>query len=178
MTGNSTVATEAQIKLGPNDPRINIVAQALSDARSLQSRATDLEDTYIRYVLFANSGGILACLGIANSLAGKEHRALSLPLANVAGPIAIFFVGLIFCGLITSLRGKLALHDAEEAASHANSIMFDLGHGVTLPKGAFSPIEKRGIPYLNRAINILGIFAQLAFLVGGVWGIVSLAQLH
>ncbi|MBB2170328.1 hypothetical protein HLH36_18605 [Gluconacetobacter aggeris] len=178
MPDNQTTGAEVYVKLDPNDPRVRAVAQALSDARTLQSRAMSLEDTYIRYVTLANSGGILACLGIADALAGKEGSGVSPALSNIVGPIAVFFFGLICCGLVTSLRGKLALHYAETEGRRANGILVDLGRGVALPRGAFSPVEEKGLPYLNTAINFLGIGAQIAFVAGGIWGFYRLWQFH
>lgn len=178
VTENHTTGDEVRVQFDPNELRVRAFAQILSDAQKLQSRALSLEDTYIRYVTLANSGGILACLGIANALAGKEGSSVSPALSSIVGPIAVFFFGLICCGIVTSLRGKLALHDAETQARRANEVLIEFGKGLALPKGAFSPLEMKALPILNLAINLFGIGAQMAFIVGGIWGLIHLRQLH
>jgi hypothetical protein len=181
MTDNQT-SDEAPADAGPeallhsNDPRLSWTAQTLADARNLHSRGLALEDAYIRYLTLANAGGVVGCLGIADALANKS--AVATALSSVVGPIAAFFFGVVFCGLVVSLRGKQALHQAEEHARRANGILADIGHGVVLPRGAFGPLEAKALPHLNRMINALGLLGQLAFLVGGIWGLIAMRNLH
>lgn len=175
---DQTPSTGSRTTVDPKDISDSAVGQALSEARALQSRALSLEDTYIRYVTLANSGGILACLGIADAIAGKEGSGISPALSNIVGPITVFFAGLICCGVVTSLRGKLAWHHVDEEARRVNAILADRGHDVAVATKGYPPVMAKGLPYLNTAINILGIGAQVAFVMGGVWGLCHLRQLH
>ncbi|EKN01373.1 MULTISPECIES: hypothetical protein [unclassified Acidocella] len=154
-----------------DDPRLKHIAEELMQAKAAQARSLTLEDTYIQYVTFANAGGIAACLGIADVLAGKTGAPLAAELPATIGPMALFFIGLIASGVTLSLRSKQALHEAEETARRANHLLEGMGHGVTLPHGAFSPLEVRVLPYLNKAVNAAGLVAQFAFLFGGIWGL-------
>lgn len=178
MPDNQKPETGARTKAAPNDNHASSVAQAFSDLPALRSRALSLEDTYIRYVTLANSGGILACLGIANALAGKEGSSISPALSNVVGPITVFFAGLICCGILTSLRGKLAWDQFDKEIRRANAILVDHGYDEAISIEEYPTVMAKGVPHLNVAINILGIGAQLAFIVGGVWGLCHLRQLH
>ena len=46
--------------------------QALADAKSAEAIALRLEDAYIRYIVLANTGGMAACLSLANGLLGEK----------------------------------------------------------------------------------------------------------
>lgn len=161
-----------------NDPRMSEIAQELARASALHSRGLALEDAYIRYVILANAGGVVACLGIADALAGKSAIGIAPALSDVVGPIAVFLSGVIFSGLLVSLRAVQALHEAEEHARRANSIREELGHGVVLPRGAFGSFGAKILPHLNLAINAFGLWGQFAFAVGSILGINALWNLH
>ncbi|MGH6818385.1 MAG: hypothetical protein ACREC1_06390 [Methylovirgula sp.] len=84
------------------DPRAaNAIRQALIDAKASDARAQRLEETYVRYLVLANAGGILACLGVADALVTGKGK--GIVLLAVTGPMWIFLVGLIASGLIVSL---------------------------------------------------------------------------
>lgn len=166
------------IRLNPEDPRVRRIGQMLDEAKIIQARGLTLEDSYIQHVTYANVGGMAACLGIADVLAGKAGKGIPSALPEVVWPMVFFFIGLIACGVVVSLRSKQSLHEAEEKAREANAELRKLGHGVVLPQGAFSPREAMVLPVLNSVINAAGLVAQGSFLLGAIWGICLIAKAH
>ena len=74
--------------------------------------AQRLEEAYVKYIVLANAGGIVACLGIEGALVGgKGNAAQSISFAAVAGPMWLFLIGLISGGLIVSLQRARAVDD-------------------------------------------------------------------
>jgi len=156
------------------DPRLNNIAQALADARASNVRAVNLEDTYIRYVILANAGGIAACLGIADAIVGKQGRVLIPAISEIICPLWLFFFGLIAGGVMVSLRAAQATHQTEQNAERAKTLLASFGQNIPPHEGIFSKIEEKAIPYLNYAINAFGIISQFCFFIGGFWGILRI----
>jgi len=156
------------------DPRKKAaIQQALGDARAAEAVALRFEDSYIRYIVLANAGGMAACLSFANGLLGSKASS-TITLHALIGPMWLFLAGLISGALIVSLRRAQSTHTAEKRAREALKILKDAGHIVPNPPQVFSAIERKGLPALNIAINALGIIGQFAFLIGAVWGLVEI----
>lgn len=160
----------------PLHSRINEIRQALTEATGLAARAQKLEDTYIQYIMFANAGGIAACLGIADALAGKENLSASAIFSGVKIPMWFFLIGLICSGLLLSLQRTQATSSAEQNALKAVNILKELGQIVPTSKPVYSRIERNALPHLNIAINFLGLVSQFCFAVGAVWGLLSMGS--
>jgi hypothetical protein len=156
-------------------PKKAAIQQALSDARAAEAIALRLEDSYIRYIVLANAGGMAACLSFANGLLGNKASS-AIALHSLIWPMWLFFAGLVAGALIVSLRRVQSTHMADKRAREALKIMKDAGHIVPNLPQVFSAIERKGLPALNFAINALGIISQFAFLFGAAWGLIKIGS--
>ncbi|WP_158812557.1 hypothetical protein [Methylocapsa sp. S129] len=161
------------------DPkRAFIVRQAIADARAADAKAERLEESYVRLLVLGNAGGLIACFGIADALAGNKESAGTFSLAALTGPMWLFFIGLIFGGLIVSIQQKRAVRESEEHGQKALQAIKDIGLIVPRVPPTFSPIELKAVPHLTTAINILGILSQAFFFLGAVWGLFRIGAGH
>ncbi len=160
----------------PFDPRKKAaIQQALGDARAAEAIALRFEDSYIRYIVLANAGGLAACLSFANGLLGNKASS-GIALHSLIWPMWLFLAGLVCGALMVSLRRAQSTHMAEKRAREALKVMKDAGHIVPNPPQAFSAIERKGLPALNFAINALGIISQFTFLIGAAWGLIKISS--
>jgi hypothetical protein len=137
-----------------------------------------LEESYVRLLVLAIAGGLLACLGIADALAGGKGSPAALSFAALTGPMWFFLFGLIFSGIIVSLQRARAARDSEGHGRRALQVLKDMGLIVPSPASAFSRVERRGLPHLTTAINVLGIASPACFLVGAIWGLLRIGAVH
>ena len=156
-------------------PKNAAIQQALDDAKVAEAIAFKFENSYIRYIVLANAGGMAACLSFANGLLGNRASS-AITLHSLIWPMWLFLGGLVSGALIVSLRRVQSIHMAEKRAREALKIMKDAGHIVPNPPQVFSAIERKGLPALNFAINALGIISQFAFLIGAAWGLIKIGS--
>lgn len=164
---------------GPLDPkRVLVFRQAIAEARAADATAQRLEESCVRLLILANAGGMIACLGIADALAGGKGSPATLSFAALIGPMWFFFLGLIFGGLTVSLQRGRAVRDSEQHGRRALQVFKDMGLIVPTPPSPFSHPELKALPHLTKAINILAIFSLVCFLVGAVWGLLRIGAVH
>ena len=155
-----------------------IIRQAITEARAADATAQRLEESYVRLLVLANAGGLIACLGIADALAGSKGSPAALSFAALTGPMWFFLFGLIFGGIVVSLQRARAVRDSEQHGRRALQVLKDTGLIVPTPPSAFSRAELKGLPHLTTAINILGIASPGCFLVGAIWGLLRIGAVH
>lgn len=155
-----------------------LIRQAIAEARTADATAQRLEESYVRLLVLANAGGLIACLGIADALAGGKASLGAMPFAALTVPMWFFLVGLVCGGIIVSLQRARAVRDSEKHGRGALQVLRDMGLIVPTPPAAFSRVELKGAPHLTTAINILGIASAASFLVGAVWGLVRFGAVH
>jgi hypothetical protein len=151
--------------------------QALADAKSAEAIALRLEDAYIRYIVLANTGGMAACLSLANGLLG-EKTLPAITFHSLTWPMWLFLAGLISGALIVSLRRAQATHTAEKRAHDVIKILREAGRIAPTPLTVFSAIERKALPALTLAINVLGLLSQFSFFAGAVWGLIEIGTIR
>jgi hypothetical protein len=162
-----------------NQHKMFLIRRAIKSAVAADTIAQRLEEAYVKYIVLANAGGIVACLGIEGALlGGKGNAAQSTAFAAVAGPMWLFLIGLISGGLIVSLQRARAVDDSERQGREALRILRDAGRIVPTVESAFSATERKALKQLTLAINVLGIVGQFSFLGGAVWGLVKVSGMH
>lgn len=162
-----------------NQHKMFLIRQAIQSAVAADTIAQRLEEAYVKYIVLANAGGIVACLGIEGALVGgKGNAAQSISFAAVAGPMWLFLIGLISGGLIVSLQRARAVDDSERQGREALRVLRDAGRIVPTVESAFPAIARKGLKHLTLAINVLGIIGQFSFLAGAVWGLVKVSGMH
>src|SRR5487761_560505 len=108
------------------DPKqVFAIRQAIAEARAAEATAQRLEESYVRLLVLANAGGLLACLGIADALVGGKGSAKALSFAALTGPMWFFLGGLISGGLIVSLQTARAARDSEKHGREALQVLKD-----------------------------------------------------
>ena len=152
---------------------VDQIRQALEDARAADAASRRMQDTYIRYIAFANAGGIAACLGVANALVGAK-----VPPSPVLGPMSLFLLGLVCGGAIVSIQSKMEKERAERCAHDAIAMLKQAGHEVPPQAPVFSPLLMRGLKIANLSVNVSGILGQGFFLAGAIWGMHLLATVR
>lgn len=161
------------------DPRqVFIIRHAIAEARAADATAQRLAESYVRLLILANAGGLLACFGIADALVGGKGSPGALSFAALTGPMWFFLFGLIFGSLTVSIMRARAVRDSEEHGRQALQVLKDTGVIVPTPPSAFSRVERKGLPHLNRAIDVLGIASPACFLVGAIWGLLRIGAVH
>jgi hypothetical protein len=155
-----------------------LMRQAIQSAVAADTIAQRLEEAYVKYIVLANAGGIVACLGIEGALVGGKGNAAQISFAAVAGPMWLFLIGLISGGLIVSLQRARAVDESERQGREALRILRDAGRIVPTVESAFPAIARKGLKHLTLAINVLGIIGQFSFLAGAVWGLVKVSGMH
>jgi uncharacterized membrane protein len=148
------------------------IGQALADAKVAAATEQRLEEAYIRYIILANAGGIVACLGIADALVNRASS--SIPLSPI--PMWLFLIGLISGGVIVSLQRAQARHLAEQNVLKVVTLRKAKGDTVPTLPPLFSDIERKGLRYLTRVIIGLGLIGQFCFCIGAVWGLVEVSR--
>jgi len=161
-----------------NQQRLFLIRQAIQNAISADKIAQQLKETYIKYIILANAGGIVACLGIEGALVGKSSAAPIIPFSAVACSMWLFLWGLICGGLVVSLERARAVDFSEQQGREALRIIRETGRIVPAVESAFSPIERKGLKHLPIAINSLGLISQLFFFIGAIWGLVRISSMH
>jgi hypothetical protein len=157
--------------LEPADIRVmTALQQKIAEMKSADAVAQRLKESYIRYVVLANAGGLAAC---GTLIGGK-----GVALAGILGPVICFLVGLVAGGLIVSLMGKQATHRAEQLGQEVIKMLQDTGQMVATPKPVFSAIERKGLPIIEGTINVLGLVSQFAFVGGAAWGLALIGIAH
>ncbi|MGH7093035.1 MAG: hypothetical protein ACREFB_05820 [Stellaceae bacterium] len=151
----------------------NELRVAVENAKASDATAQRLEESYIRYVLLANAGGIAACLGIADAMVGHKSDA-PISFSSVAGPISLFLAGIISAGLVLALLRARARHENDEHNKVILRLLAESGHEVPHLPPVFGAIESRALPHLTRGINICGLVSQVCFVAGAVWGLTRL----
>jgi hypothetical protein len=149
------------------------IRQALDDARAAYAVSRRLQETFIRYIVLANTGGIAACLGVANALVGAK-----VPPSPVLWPMGLFVAGLVCGGGIVSIQSKLETRQAEQRAHDAIDLLKQAGHEVPPQAPVFSPLLMRGLKIANVSVNVLGILGQGFFVAGAIWGMHLLATVR
>ena len=163
----------------PLDPKqVFIVRQAIAEARAADATAQRLTESYVRLLVLANAGGMIACLGIADALAGGKGSPAALSFAALAGPMWLFFFGLISGGLTVSIQRASAVRDSEQHGRRALQALRDMGLIVPTPPSAFSRPELKALPHLTTAINVLGIASSACFFFGAIWGLRLIGAVH
>jgi hypothetical protein len=156
-----------------------MVRQAVQNALAADKIAERLKEAYVKYIILANAGGIVACLGIEGALVGgRGNAAASIPISAVAGPMWCFLAGVICGGLVVTLERARAIHQSEQHGRTALEILRDTGRIVPTVKSTFSAIERKGLPHLARAIDVLGVISQLSFIFGAIWGLIRISGAH
>ena len=121
----------------------------------------------------------MACLGIEGALVGsKAITAPPISFSAVAWPMRLFLLGLICGGLVVTLERARAIDFSEQQGREALRIMRETGRIVPTVELAFSGIQRKGLPHVTRAIDILGVISQLSFVVGAIWGLVRISGAH
>ncbi|MCA7118339.1 MAG: hypothetical protein LGL72_02775 [Acidibrevibacterium sp.] len=161
-----------------NPKQAFLIRQAIAEARTADATAQRLEESYVRLLVLANAGGLIACLGIADALAGGKASAGALSFAALTVPMWFFLVGLVCGGIIVSLQRVRAVRDSEKHGRGALQVLKDMGLIVPTPPSAFSRAELKGLPHLTMAINVLGIASPACFLIGAIWGLVHIGAVH
>jgi hypothetical protein len=160
-----------------NPHKMFLIRHAIQAAMAADKVAQRLEETTVKYIVLANAGGIVACLGIEGALVGgKAGSAPSIPFSAVAGPMWFFLAGLMFGGLIVSLQRARAVATSEQQGRDALRILRETGRIVPSVESAFSPMERKGVPHITLAINVLGIISQFSFVIGAIWGLVRISS--
>ncbi|WP_174502016.1 hypothetical protein [Acidiphilium sp. C61] len=162
----------------PDPKQGPVIRQAIADARTADATAQRLTEGYVHLLILANAGGLVACLGIADALAGGRDSSSLISYAALTGPMWFFLFGLIFGSLIVSMMRVRAVRDSEEHGQRALQALKDAGVIVPTLPSVFSRVERKGLPHLNRAINVLGIASPACFLVGAVWGLLRIGAVH
>ena len=162
----------------PDPEQVFRIGQAIAEARAADAIAQRLTESYVRLLILANAGGLLACLGIADALAGGKGLPGALSFAALTGPMWFFLFGLIFGSLIVSMMKARAVRDSEEHGRQALQVLKDASVVVPTPPPVFSRVERKGLPHLNRAIDVLGIASPACFLVGAIWGLLRIGAVH
>jgi hypothetical protein len=152
-----------------------VIRQAIAEARAADATAQRLEESYVRLLVLANAGGLIACLGIADALAGRKGSPATLSFAALAGLMWFFLFGLIFGGIIVSFQRARAVQASEKHGRGALQVIKDMGLIVPTPPSAFSRTELKGLPHLTTAISIA---SPTGFLVGAIWGLLRIAAVH
>jgi len=161
------------------DPkRVFIFRNEIAEARAADATVQRLTESYVRLFVLANAGGMLACLGIADALAGGKGLPGALSFAALAGPMWFFLFGLIFGGLTVSIMRARAVRDSVQHGERALQAIRDMGLIVPTPPSPFSRPELKGLPHLTTAINVLGIASPACFLVGAIWGLLRIGAVH
>jgi hypothetical protein len=155
-----------------------IIRQAIAEARTADATAQRLEESYVRLLVLANAGGLVACLGIADALVGGKGPSAALSFSALVGPMWFFLFGLIFGGIVVSLQRARAVRDSEEHGRQALQVLKDMGLIVPTPSPAFSRVELKGLRHLTTAINVLGIASPACFFVGAIWGLLRIGIVH
>ena len=155
-----------------------VIRQAIGEARTADATAQRLEESYVRLLVLANAGGLIACLGIADALAGGKAPPGTLSFTALAGPMWFFLFGLICGGIIVSLQRARAVRDSEKHGRRALQVLKDMGLIVPTPPSTFYRAELKGLPHLTTAINVLGIASPACFLVGAIWGLLRIGAVH
>jgi hypothetical protein len=162
-----------------NPHRMFLVRLAIQNAVAADKIAQRLKEAYVKYIVLANAGGIVACLGIEGALVGsKTVAAPPIPFSAVAWPMWLFLLGLICGGLVVTLERARAVDFSEQQGREALRIMRETGRIVPTVQSAFTPIERKGLPHVTLAINVLGIISQFSFAIGAVWGLARISSMH
>lgn len=162
-----------------NQRKLFLVRQAIQNALAADKIAQRMKETYVKYIVLANAGGIVACLGIEGALVGsKASTAPPIPFSAVAWPMRLFLLGLICGGLVVTLERARAIDFSEQQGREALRIIRDTGRIVPTVESAFSPIERKGLPHIARAIDVLAIIGQFSFGIGAIWGLVRISNMH
>ena len=161
-----------------NQHKLFLVRQAIQNALAADKIAQRLKETYVKYIVLANAGGIAACLAIEGALVGKGNSAPVIPFSAVAWPMRLFLLGLICGGLVVSLERARAIDFSEQQRREALRILRETGRVVPTVESTFSSIERKGLKHLRRAIDILGVIGQLSFFIGAIWGLARIASVH
>lgn len=155
-----------------------LIRQAIGEARVADATAQRLEESYVRLLVLANAGGLIACLGIADALASGKGSPGALSFTALTEPMWFFLSGLICGGIIVSLQRARAVRDSEKHGRGALQVLKDMGLIVPTPPSAFPRAGLRGLPHLTTAINVLGIASPGCFLIGAIWGLVRIGAAH
>lgn len=161
-----------------NEHKLFLIRQAIQNALAADTIAQRLKETYVKYIILANAGGIVACLGIEGALVGKSSAAPIIPFSAIAWPMWLFLFGLICDGLVVSLERARAVDFSEQQGREALRLTRETGRIVPTVESVFSPIERKGLKHLTLAINILAVIGQFLFVIGAIWGLVRIASAH
>lgn len=161
-----------------NQHKLFLIRQAIQNAIAADKIAQQLKEAYIKYIILANAGGIVACLGIEGALVGKSSAAPIIPFSAVACSMWLFLCGLICGGVIVSLERARAVDFSEQQGREALRLIRETGRIVPAVESAFSPIERKGLKHLTLAINVLGVISQLLFLAGAILGLIRISGMH
>ncbi len=160
-----------------NQHKLFLVRQAIQNALAADQIAQRLKETYVKYIILANAGGIVACLGIEGALVGRSNGEPTIPFSAVAWPMRLFLLGLICGGLVVMLERARAIESSEQQGREALRIIRETGRIVPTVESAFSSIERKGLKHLVFATNVLGVIGQISFVVGAIWGLVRIGSL-
>jgi hypothetical protein len=162
-----------------NPHKMFLIRLAIQNAMAADQIAQRLKEAYVKYIILANAGGIVACLGIEGALVGsKANDAPPIPFSAVSWPMRLFLLGLICGGLVVTLERARAIDASEQQGREALRIMRDTGSIVPTVESTFSAIERKSLPHIILAINILGIISQVSFFIGSIWGLARISGAH
>lgn len=152
------------------------VQQKLADMKESDAKAQRHQETYIRYVVLANAGGVAACLSALGIVTSGKVGTLS-PSALV-GPLAVYLIGLATGAIIFSLLSKQSTLQIEKLSDEVTALLRGTGQIVPTPPKIFSSIERKGAQISDRAVNALGLISQFSFVVGSIWGLALIARFN
>lgn len=163
----------------PLDPKkVFTFRHEIAEARAADATAQRLTESYVRLFVLANAGGMLACLGIADALAGGKGSPGALSFAALTGPMWFFLFGLIFGGLTVSVMRARAVRDSVQHGERALQAIRHMSLIVPTVPSPFSHPELKALPHLDRAIDVLGIASPACFLIGAIWGLIQIGTIH
>lgn len=153
---------------------LRTIQQKLADMKVADAMAQRHQETYIRYVVLANAGGIAACLSASGKMGGEKVGTLSS--ASLIGPLALYLVGVVTGAVIFSLLSKQATLQIEELSQEVTELLRGPGRIVPTPPKIFSNIERKGARNSDYGINVLGLVSQISFVIGSIWGLALISM--